>query len=32
MSAVLRCGWCGEDPLYVAYHDIHRHFLEFHNI
>lgn len=21
MSAVLRCGWCGEDPLYVAYHD-----------
>jgi len=19
--AVTRCGWCGEDPLYVAYHD-----------
>ena len=21
MSAVQRCGWCGQDPLYVAYHD-----------
>jgi hypothetical protein len=18
-----RCAWCGDDPLYVAYHDIH---------
>lgn len=21
MHAVTRCGWCGADPLYVAYHD-----------
>jgi DNA-3-methyladenine glycosylase I len=21
-SAVQRCGWCGTDPLYVAYHDL----------
>jgi DNA-3-methyladenine glycosylase I len=21
MKDVLRCGWCGTDPLYVAYHD-----------
>jgi len=21
MSAVNRCSWCGDDPLYVAYHD-----------
>jgi DNA-3-methyladenine glycosylase I len=21
MSAIVRCGWCGADPLYVAYHD-----------
>ena len=20
-SAIVRCGWCGTDPLYVAYHD-----------
>src|SRR6185369_3728993 len=20
-AAVKRCGWCGKDPLYVAYHD-----------
>ncbi len=20
-AAIHRCGWCGEDPLYVAYHD-----------
>jgi len=20
-SSQIRCGWCGEDPLYVAYHD-----------
>jgi DNA-3-methyladenine glycosylase I len=21
MSTIQRCGWCGSDPLYVAYHD-----------
>jgi DNA-3-methyladenine glycosylase I len=21
MNKILRCGWCGTDPLYVAYHD-----------
>lgn len=21
MAAIKRCGWCGDDPLYVAYHD-----------
>ncbi len=21
MTDIKRCGWCGEDPLYVAYHD-----------
>jgi DNA-3-methyladenine glycosylase I len=21
MSAIVRCGWCGTDPLYIAYHD-----------
>lgn len=21
MNTKIRCGWCGEDPLYVAYHD-----------
>ncbi|HSL16382.1 MAG TPA: DNA-3-methyladenine glycosylase I [Methylomirabilota bacterium] len=21
MSGPVRCGWCGDDPLYVAYHD-----------
>jgi DNA-3-methyladenine glycosylase I len=21
MHEIVRCGWCGEDPLYVAYHD-----------
>ncbi|HSN54721.1 MAG TPA: DNA-3-methyladenine glycosylase I [Candidatus Sulfomarinibacteraceae bacterium] len=22
MSGPVRCGWCGDDPLYVAYHDL----------
>lgn len=22
MAEPVRCGWCGEDPLYVAYHDV----------
>ncbi|MCJ7754135.1 MAG: DNA-3-methyladenine glycosylase I [Thermoanaerobaculales bacterium] len=22
MTEDIRCGWCGDDPLYVAYHDI----------
>lgn len=22
MSAPLRCAWCGNDPLYIAYHDL----------
>ena len=21
MTEIIRCGWCGTDPLYVAYHD-----------
>lgn len=21
MAAIKRCGWCGNDPLYIAYHD-----------
>ena len=21
MGTMSRCGWCGSDPLYVAYHD-----------
>jgi len=20
-NAIIRCGWCGDDPLYIAYHD-----------
>jgi len=22
MNETVRCGWCGDDPLYVAYHDL----------